>query len=255
VTVSEVGRRGSTFRDQPGTEASLWTTYKRDGSPDIREQLFDHYLPLARRIAARFYRGGTVGAIEFEELVQLSCAGLLEAIDRFNPELGVPFRYFGNRRMSGSILNGIARYSEVNQQISARKRMVSERIASLRPDESVSATTAESLNILGEIAAGLAVGFMLDESRAFASEACDPAHNGYHTLEWKQTIATLGGALEQLPPREQKIIRLHYLEGVPFEQLSAVFGITKGRVSQLHKAAVGLLRKRLLQTGDFSLCG
>jgi len=45
----------------------------------------------------------------------------------------------------------------------------------------------------------------------------------------------------------------HYIHGVAFEQLASLLDLSKGRVSQLHRAALLLLRKRLREHGHFRM--
>jgi RNA polymerase sigma factor FliA len=238
---------------QSSDEEALWSEFKDDGSTKAREQLFRNYVPLAKRLAARFMRNDVSTRIEFEEFFQLACTGLLEAIDHYKPELGVPFRYFGNRRINGSILTGIARYSEVNQQISARSSIVRERMASVKSHQTAPSELAAALDFLGEIAAELALGIMLEDSHLYSVEGRDRAPNAYETLAWKQAVQLVQAQLEQLPPRDRDLIRMHYVEGINFEQIAALFGVTKGRVSQLHKSAIALLRKRLFNTDRYRI--
>jgi RNA polymerase sigma factor for flagellar operon FliA len=63
----------------------------------------------------------------------------------------------------------------------------------------------------------------------------------------------LNGELASLPPREQLILRRHYHDGLGFDALAALLGLTKGRISQLHRSALATLRKRLGQRGHFTL--
>ena len=63
--------------------------------------------PFARMIAARHFRGRRTGDIEFAELSQLAFIGLLEAIDHYDPAVGVPFRRYAGRRISGAMLDGL----------------------------------------------------------------------------------------------------------------------------------------------------
>ncbi len=240
-------------RPPSAIELQLWSAYVESPGAAAKAKLFDHYLPLSRRIASRHFRVDAVNAVPPDELFQLACTGLLESIDRFRPELGVPFRYFASRRITGSILNGVARYSEINQQISFRKRVVRERLASLKDGQSDQPSFDDALDILGSVAAGLAIGMMLDESTTSAGEDPGNASDAYETLAWKQVTELLASELRALPEREGEIVRLHYQEGLTFEQLGTLFGVTKGRISQLHKAAIAMLRKRLLKAGTFRL--
>lgn len=235
-------------------ETALWNAYAETQSARDREKLFRHYQPLAKRLAARFFRRDGATPIEFDELFQLACTGLLESIDRFKPELNVPFRYFANRRIGGAILNGIAKHSELNEQITLRHRMARERLSSLK-SSGKSGNLDETLDLLGEIAAGLALGLLLEESRLFTSEGKDPSRDAFDTLAWKQTVRLVRSEIEHLPSRDRDLMLWHYIDGLPFEQIAKIMGLSKGRVSQLHKAAVRSLRKRLLNAGHFRFEG
>ena len=234
-------------------ELALWQA-REAGS--AREALFARYLPIARRLAWRFLRDTPQEALEFAELLQLAGVGLLEAIDGYKPELGVPFRYYCTRRIRGAIIEGIARLTEVNQQISTRRRIERERLRSLRAEGIEPQSLDEKLALIGDIAAELAIGLMLEETAMFVREdEPDPARDAYETLAWRQGVQHLLSALDGLPPRDAQVIRYHYLEGVPFDQIARLMALSKGRISQIHKAAVGLLRKRLSAMGQFRLEG
>ena len=236
-------------------EALLWNAYKHQNSIAAREQLFLLYLPLAKRISARFVRDNYSTPVEFQELSQMASIGLLEAIDNFNPTLGVPFRFYCPRRISGSILNGLAKLTEVNQQISLRKRLSRERLRSISRGTVKPKKREDALDILGDIAAGLALGMMLDNSAMYMETDRDPAKDAYDTLVWKQAITRMRRELEVLPERERDILRYHYLEGISFDEIGILLGVSKGRISQIHKAAIALLRKRLSNNGRFRLEG
>jgi RNA polymerase sigma factor for flagellar operon FliA len=54
----------------------------------------------------------------------------------------------------------------------------------------------------------------------------------------------------KLDEPELSVIRQHYFEGVPFTQLALARGLSKGRISQIHRAALGKLKDRLRDKGD-----
>lgn len=238
----------------PQQEIELWAAYSINGGQAERELIFRFYQPLVKRLALRFYRPGSGSHIEFSELYQLASTGLLESIDRFRPDLGIPFRYFANRRISGAILNGIAIYSEVDQQISVRRRIARERLASLKGTQPPKQLD-DALDLLGEIAAGLALGLMLEDTRSVAIEGTDCAKDAFETIAWKQMINLVRKEISMLPPRESDMMIWHYIDGLHFQQVADIMGLTRSRVSQMHKAAISLLRKRLLNAGHFRLEG
>ena len=212
------------------------------------------HLGFARQIARRRFLDRTGGDIEFPDLCQLAYAGLLEAIDRFDPDHGASFRTYASRRISGSILDGIAKMSEVREQISFRNHARSERVRSLGDFDAPPRSTSSAMQALMDLAVGLAIGFMLEGTGLFTPEdQSDARANAYESLAWKQTINRVVSEIAQLPEREAAVVRHHYLSGLTFDQIGALLGVTKGRVSQIHKAAIDRLRGRLPSGADFRL--
>lgn len=235
-------------------EGELWNDFKKSKSRIARERLFSGHLAFARKVARRFHRERSWGDIELTDLYQYAYAGLLEALDRFDPGRGIPFRPFAVRRISGSIRDGIAHMSEMREQLSWRRRMRRERTQSLL--ESREPGTA--IEKLAELAMGLALSFML-EGTGLVDEAAREhdqtrVHDtAYDTLVWRQTLAHLQRELAFLPEREQTILRQHYFHELSFDQLAALLAISKARVSQLHRAALMNLRKRMRAQGHFRM--
>lgn len=236
-------------------ERALWIACREDQSAYAREALFSRYLPMARRIAWRFLRNDPTSALEYSELIQLASVGLLEAIDRFNPDLEVPFRYYCGRRIMGAIVDGVGKLSEVNQQISTRRKVERDRLRSIDEGAASPEKLDAKLALIRVVAAELAIGLMLDDSAMILVDERDPAKDAYETLAWKQAVQQLMRVVDSLPERERGVIRHHYLEGLQFEQIARLQGLSKGRISQIHKSGIGLLRRRLSDTSEFRLKG
>jgi len=240
-------------------EIALWDAFKSNGSLAARERLFSHYAAFAGNVARRHHRERSWGDIELNDLHQYAYAGLLEALDRFDPSQGTPFRPFAVHRISGSIQDGITHMNELREQLSWRHRMRRERLQSLAERASDEKETAATpIEKLAELAMGLALGFMLEGTGLFAepggeSDGPGPTGTAYDSLAWKEVVVQLHANLSELPEREQTILRQHYLHGVNFDQLASLLAITKGRVSQLHRAALLTLRKRLREHGHFRM--
>lgn len=235
-------------------ETALWLAFRQDRSTASRERLFSTYFVFAKQVAARHFLDRRSGDIEFADLSQLASAGLLEAIDRYDPGIGVSFRRYASQRISGSILDGISKTSEIRQQVSFRNRVRSERAQSLHDVDTASMPADDAMQVLIDVAVGLALGFMLEGTSLYLPDGeRDGATNAYETLVWKETMQKIMTQVSRLSEREQNVIRRHYLDGLSFEQIAELLGVTKGRVSQIHKAAVGLLKKRLLNSNDFKL--
>jgi RNA polymerase sigma factor for flagellar operon FliA len=235
-------------------EGYLWHAVREGGSAAARERLFTVYLPFARALAGRQFKSRRGGDVEYDDLLQLACAGLLEAIDRFDPALGVPFKGFAVRRINGSMIDGIAKMNEMREQISARNRAHRDRLRSLASDEDGPVPGSRAMEALVDMAVGLALGFMLEGTALYHKES-DPgvAATAYDSLAWKDLVERAVAEVARLPERDRRIVELHYLEEVSFDQVAALYGLTKGRISQIHKAAMLLLRKRLSAVAGFRL--
>src|SRR5680860_646471 len=71
---------------------ALWRRFAESRDPAIREELVRRNMPFAKRLALR-YRGASES---FDDLLQVANLGLLGAIDRFDPERGIPFTAFAS---------------------------------------------------------------------------------------------------------------------------------------------------------------
>ena len=81
----------------------LLQAYRQAPDPGLMAQLVEGYLPLARQIARRFAGRG----VELEDLEQVASIGLMKAIQRFKPELGLRFATYATPTIAGDVRNYI----------------------------------------------------------------------------------------------------------------------------------------------------
>jgi RNA polymerase sigma factor for flagellar operon FliA len=230
-------------------EFGLWKDYVATRESGPRERLVREHLPFARIIAAKVYAGRHHDDFEFNEYLQFAVVGLMESLDRFDPERGATFRTYAGRRMIGAILTGIETLSEKQQQISFRQRLINDRVASLEPEAQPDPASFEQLfSCLADVGFGLALGYLLDGSGV--SDASEPIAiaSQYDRLEMKQLQQRIRRMLTTLPDMEQRVIRYHYLQNMPFHEIAARCVLTKGRISQLHRSALAMLGEEIRQT-------
>ena len=238
-------RSGRSIVERPqNVEAALWRKFRFEDDRACRLKLFNHYRDMARRIAAKqLYRRPTYG-LELADLEQLAYSGLLEAIDRFDPLKGAPFPAYAKHRIKGSISDGIMQSTERSAQYAHARRIEIERLKSLGLDSP--AGRQDPLNHVADLAVSLAIGFLLEQAGLAQNAAtADPHPGAYESLAWRETQLTLVEEISKLPPPQPDIIQQHYLGGVQFAQIAKLMNLSKGRVSQLHRAALDRLRKRL----------
>ena len=223
-------------------EALLWARLRFEKRQEAREPLFNRYAGFARSIALRLRPWGQSANVKDAE--QWAYTGLLQAIDSYDPLHGASFPSYAKPRITGSVRDGFARSGELEAQWAHRRTQERERLRSLKRRES--GGQPDPIKALGEIAACLAIGLMLDGTRIIGGdEAPDPAPSAYDSLAWRQTHALLAREVERLSPSEATVIKQHYVHGLTFAQVAELMGLSRGRISQLHSAALGKLRKRL----------
>jgi len=225
----------------PRVEASLWRRLRHDREWRCREQLFSRYRSLARTIARRQLGRRPRNGADIGDIEQFAYEGLLQAIDRYDPLRGIPFGAFARRRIVGCIADGASRMNEADAFHRERRRQEGERARSLMRDGD-----PDPLAALAALASGIAIGLMLEGTTlAVPADGSDPRPDAYQSLAWRELNALLGQEIARLPDREATVIRQHYEAGVSFTQIATLLGVSKGRVSQLHAAALATLRRRL----------
>jgi RNA polymerase sigma factor for flagellar operon FliA len=101
---------------------------------------------------------------------------------------------------------------------------------------------------------GLAIGLMLEETAMYASESSESRQDtAYSTVAWRQARERVVASVKLLPERERQIIVLHYFHALAFDQIALVFGLSKGRISQIHREALLRLRELLGPIDQFLL--
>lgn len=213
-------------------------------SEAARQALIEHHLPYARVVAASYYARRMHDEIEFDDYLQLATLGLVEAAQRFDPARGVGFRTFAARRMHGAILDGLERMTEKQQQIAAFQRARRERLALLKTEAHTKPD--DPLAYLAELGIGVALGILLEGSGMIdLGPSQGQAEPAYRRLELAQRVRTLHEQVRELPAQQHDVIRRHYQQGQGFDDIARSLGLSKPRISQIHRAALEALRERL----------
>jgi RNA polymerase sigma factor (sigma-70 family) len=181
-----------------------------------RDALVREHLPLVRAIAAAaHWRRGPV--YDAEDLVMAGVCGLLEAANAYDQQRGTPFRAFARPYIRGRIV-------DEQRRLGPRPR------DGWQSGQPVSLDAAFGADGPGCPTAGL---------------AADPdAAN----VELQEAVASLHAAIQQLPPRQQLLVRLCYLAELTQAEVALHLGISEGTVANsLWKARRTLTR--LLTTG------
>lgn len=235
---------------------ALWHSFVPQREARLRERLVLAYQGFARMLAAKVYARRVYTEMEFADYLQYATVGLIESIDRFEPGRGIRFETFASTRITGAILNGIESSSEIQEQVAARRRVIGQRLGTLTGAPAVPQpdSPAAVFAHLAELAIGLAIGFVLEQTGMHMDAQSEYADNTYQAVELKQLQARVRAQVGALPANQQKVIEGHYLQLLPFEEIARSMGLTRGRIAQLHKEALGNLRTGLSNATEVNLC-
>ncbi|HCA88276.1 MAG TPA: B/F/G family RNA polymerase sigma-70 factor, partial [Streptomyces sp.] len=213
-----------------------------EGSPqraELRNHLVRQHLPLVEHLARRFRNRGE----PLDDLTQVATIGLIKSVDRFDPERGVEFSTYATPTVVGEIKRHFRDKGwavRVPRRLQELRLSLTTATAELSQRHGRSPTVHELAEHIGiseeEVLEGLEsanaystlsldVPDTDDESPAVADTlgAEDDALEG---VEYRESLKPL---LEDLPPREKKILLLRFFGNMTQSQIAQEVGI-----SQMH---------------------
>ena len=244
--------------------AALWERFKSVGDQRAREGLILHFSPLVKFVAGRL-GSGLPRNVDPGDLVSYGTFGLIDAIDKFEPERGYKFETYAVNRIKGAILDELRALDWVPRSVRARAREIQRSMSELEHSLQRSATDQEladhmgmpvetlrdqlgELSTLGFVALdellnpderdSAAVGDVVPDATAF-----DPSGS----FEKEETRYLLADSINRLPERDRLVVTLYYFEGLTLSEIGTVLNVTESRVCQIHTKAVLSLRNRFIE--------
>jgi len=234
--------------------------YTRDSISD-REQVLVEHLPHVKRIVERIVIH-LPPSIDKDDLMQAGVVGLIEALDRFDPDRGNKFITYASYRIKGAILAELRSRDFLSRTTRKRVREMEKTYAKLEnllgheaSDGEVADEMGISLEKFYEIRAMAHISFVqFDRLDFIESEKIDPFKSFLiqsdrvdvsKIIGFKELFSGLTAAIEQLPENEKLVVSLYYQDELTMKEIGKVMEITESRVSQIHSKAILRLRKKL----------
>jgi RNA polymerase sigma factor for flagellar operon FliA len=247
-----------------GREAQLWREYRQGGSDAAREQLIVGYSPLVKYVAGRVAIGLPPN-VEFDDLVSYGIFGLIDAIDKFDPERGIKFETYAIARIRGAIMDGLRNNDwvprSVRQKAKELEKVCNElenRLGRYATDQEISASLNISLEefyrLLKEVSCTtlssldeiwLTKNPEDDNVRVLDLIENEESSDPEQLYEIAELKAALTKAIDALSDREKLVITLYYYEGLTLKEIGETLNISESRVSQIHTKAIFRLQGRL----------
>jgi RNA polymerase sigma factor for flagellar operon FliA len=200
--------------------------------------------------------------VSVDDLFNAGVIGLMDAIEKFDPEQQIQFRTYAKIRIKGAMLDEIRAMDWVPRSLRQKSTLLTKTAATLSEklgrhptDEEMAAELDVTLDhyyhLLDEIKGISLMPLEIQEAVQDAqgeAQLATAADGPFQAVYREQLRDELAAAIETLPKNEQLILSLYYYEELTMKEIGAVMGYTESRISQLHTKAVLRLRTRLART-------
>lgn len=227
----------------------LFRELKKTGNPQIREELIDKYLYVARILSKRFVNRG----IDYDDIYQVAVMGVIYSVDRFDPDRGVCFSTFATPTVLGEIRKYFRdkgsfikvprklcsifyraeriRYSGSEGELSMSELARKLGVTKNELDMAYNAGGAEFIQSLE---------YEINTDGALSiSNIVGVEDNSFLMIEDKDFI---NSALRLLTDRERSVIEKRYYKGYSQQKTAEAEGISQMQVSRTEKKALKKIR-------------
>ncbi|MFT4976416.1 MAG: RNA polymerase sigma factor for flagellar operon FliA [Myxococcota bacterium] len=235
------------------------TALNNDENGRSREELILSYHPLVRTIACRMARR-LPPSVDVDELINVGMIGLIDAVDRFDPERGVPFKSYAEIRVQGAMIDALRHDDWVPRSVRRKSNRLDEARTRLSrrlgrdPSREEMATALETTveqyeNLVRDARITRLISLDVsttDDGRTPLVESISRNDaNAEDQMGSEQLKELITYAVNCLPEKERVAVTKYYLQGLTLRQIGAILGVTESRACQLRGQGIKRLKFRL----------
>lgn len=235
----------------------LWQNYAKEKTLENKNKIIVYYIYLVKNIVYRLlptYKDYS----SFDDLLSCGVLGLIDAMDKFDPNRDVKFEYYASMRIKGEIIDHMRKqdwapsslrrkiqsishaYSELEKEL-FREPTDSEVAAYLGMDEDKMNKIIEKSYMFNV----LHFEEMVTEDYSLKYNVPDKGETPEEHIEKKELKQILGALIDALPERERLVVTLYYYEEMTLKEIAAILGVTESRVSQIHSKVILKLQNKM----------
>ncbi len=232
-------------------------------SPQLRDAFIRQYMPLVKYVAGKV-SVGMPGSVEFDDLVGFGQFGLLDAINKYDPDKNVKFKTYAVTRIRGAILDELRQLDWVPRSVRQKSREIEDAIVRIESKLGRTATDDEIAEELGISVSELQQTVMKvsgtsvlslndvwysgdDSDKVSIGDSIESpsSMNPDVIVEREEVRRVIIEAINELPEKEKMVLVLYYHEDLTFKEIGQVLNVSESRISQLHTKANLRLRAKL----------
>ena len=230
-----------------------------------KNMLILKHMPLIRFIAKKMIMR-LPSNVEIDDLISCGMMGLMDAIDKYDPQRENKFQTYAEFRIRGAMLDELRSQDWVPRSIRDKAKMLDNAISNLKLElnrEPQDEEVAERLNLnldefyefLNKVRPVSLFSIhesenmpQLDRKLIFSLIGDSRLETPFSKLNGKDVRDLLIKAIESLPEKQRVVLSLYYYEDLNLKEIGRVLRVTESRISQLHTQAVANLRSQLQRT-------
>jgi RNA polymerase sigma-B factor len=253
MTTTTEHRTGCT----PATTAALFERWRWSADRRARDELIERFLPLARKLAARYMRPGE----PVDDLVQVASVGLVNAVDRFDPDRGFAFSSFAVPTIVGELKRHFRDHGwalHVARGARERAQAIAEAQAAIRAEVGRAPSVGELAQYLELSTEDVADGLQTLAARDPVSLDAPIAVDDGSPVSRADSIGHLDGRLRltderltlldaagRLPKREREVLYLRFGADLTQTEIAERVGVSQMQVSRLLRRSLARMREQL----------
>ncbi len=229
-----------------------------------RESLILENLPLVKYIVDRLsvYLPPT---LDKDDLIEAGVIGLIDAVDKYNPEKNCKLSSYARFRIKGAILDELRSMDIVPKSMRQKSRQIEETHARLESKLGRSPTDKEMADELGiteekynKLLVGLRSAFIIsfddfkspkldddDDNQGLEALLSSDGSAPDENVLFKEMSDILAEEIEKLPEKARLVITLYYYEEMTITEIAKVLNLAKSTVSEIHTKTLMKLRASL----------
>jgi RNA polymerase sigma factor for flagellar operon FliA len=223
-------------------------------APALREDMVLRHVSLIHYVLGRLGVTAEIG-MDYEDLVHQGLLGLIDAVDRYNPEYGTQFSTYATVRIRGKVLDYLRSMDWLSRTARHRSKSIQKAIQTITSQTNVPPNEKEISEFMGLDLDKVHQGLMDSHKIIVSLDALvnldeDNENSLYDTLADDNQadpaeIATendlktrLINCLKRLPERDQLVLSLYYFEELTLKEIGKVLEVSESRACQIHSQAI-----------------
>ncbi len=243
-----------------------------NAAPVSRDTQMLEYFSLVKIIAKKMIHR-LPASVEYDDLVSAGLIGLMQALERFNPEKGFKFKTYAEFRIRGAMIDELRsqdwcpkgmrhkakqfqRICEKLREKKGRQATDSELCQALHLSKTKYEQLVRDVNTLDQMNSATYIRAVNSDDRTQTTIELVPDTNSsgdpFEAASRHSVRQQIEQAMRHLPETERTVLSLYYFEELNLKEIGRRLHLSESRVCQLHSKAIAQLKGQMVDESDDS---